>query len=61
MAHQYMPKILRDPHKNPPAHSPTYLMYSPLYQYNSELILMPCHFMSRGKPPALIKSIVQAC
>ena len=29
MAHQYMPKIFPDPHKNPPAPSPTYLMYGP--------------------------------
>ena len=32
MAHQYMPKIFNDPHKNPPALSPTYLMYGPLAQ-----------------------------
>ena len=30
MAHQYMPKIFHDPHKNPPATLPTYLMYGPL-------------------------------
>ena len=31
MAHQYMPKILHDPHKNPPPPPPpTYLMYGPL-------------------------------
>ena len=30
MAHQYMPKILHDPHKNPPTPPPTYLMYDPL-------------------------------
>ena len=30
MAHQYMPKIFHDPHKNPPAPPPTYLMYGPL-------------------------------
>ena len=30
MAHQYMPKIFHDPHKNPPAPLPTYLMYGPL-------------------------------
>ena len=29
MVHQYMPKILHDPHKNPPATPPTYLMYGP--------------------------------
>ena len=27
-----MPKIFHEPHKNPPAPSPTYLMYSPLLQ-----------------------------
>ena len=32
MAHQYMPKIFHDPHKNPPAPLPTYLMYGPLKQ-----------------------------
>ena len=32
MAHQYMPKIFHDPHKNPPAPSPTYLMYGPLLE-----------------------------
>ena len=30
MAHQYMPKIFHDHHKNPLAPPPTYLMYSPL-------------------------------
>ena len=30
MAHHYMPKIFRGPHKNPPAPPPTYLMYGPL-------------------------------
>ena len=30
MAHQYMPKIFHGPHKNPPAPTPTYLMYGPL-------------------------------
>ena len=30
MAHQCMPKIFHGPHKNPPAHPPTYLMYGPL-------------------------------
>ena len=25
-----MPKTFHDPHKNPPAPSPTYLMYGPL-------------------------------
>ena len=30
MAHQHMPKIFYDPHKNPPAPPPTYLMYDPL-------------------------------
>ena len=30
MAHQYMPKIFLDPHKNPPVLPPTYLMYGPL-------------------------------
>ena len=30
MAHQYMPKIFHDPHKNPLAPPPTYLMYGPL-------------------------------
>ena len=29
MAHQYMPKIFHDPHKNPLALPPTYLMYGP--------------------------------
>ena len=29
MAHQYMPKIFHDPHKNPRASPPTYLMYGP--------------------------------
>ena len=29
MAHQYMPKIFLDPHKSPPTHPPTYLMYGP--------------------------------
>ena len=27
MAHQYVPKIFHDLHKNPPAFAPTYLMY----------------------------------
>ena len=30
MAHQYMPKILHDPHKNPPNPPPTYLIVRPL-------------------------------
>ena len=30
MAHQYIRKIFHDPHKNPPAYPPTYLMYGPL-------------------------------
>ena len=30
MAHQYMPKILHGPRKNPTAPPPTYLMYGPL-------------------------------
>ena len=30
MAHQYMPKIFRDPDKNPPASPSTYLLYGPL-------------------------------
>ena len=30
MAHQYMPKIVYDPHKNPVAPLPTYLIYDPL-------------------------------
>ena len=30
MTHQYMPKIFHDPHKNPPAAPPTYLMYGSL-------------------------------
>ena len=30
MAHQYMPKIFHDPHKNPLGPRPTYLMYGPL-------------------------------
>ena len=29
MAHQYMPKILYDPHKNSPAPPSTYLTYGP--------------------------------
>ena len=29
MAHQYMPKIFHDPHKNPPVAPPKYLMYGP--------------------------------
>ena len=29
MAHQYMPKIIHDPYKNPPALPPTYLRYGP--------------------------------
>ena len=34
MAHQYMLKILHDPHKNPLAPlPPTYLMYGPLIEY----------------------------
>ena len=32
VAHQYMPKIFHDPYKNPPAPSPTYLMYGPLLE-----------------------------
>ena len=32
MAHQYIPKIFHDPHKNPPAPSTTYLMYGPLME-----------------------------
>ena len=27
MAHQYMPNTFHEPHKNPPAPPPTYLMY----------------------------------
>ena len=34
-AHQYMPKIFHEPHKNSPAFPPKYLMYSPLY-YDDE-------------------------
>ena len=30
MAHQYMPKIFHDSHKNPSALPPTYLMYGSL-------------------------------
>ena len=30
MAHQYMPKIFHDHHKNPPAPTLTYLMHGPL-------------------------------
>ena len=30
MAHQYMPKIFRDPNKHPSALPPTYLMYGSL-------------------------------
>ena len=30
MAHQYMPKMFHDRHKNPPTPLPTYLMYGPL-------------------------------
>ena len=29
MAQQYMPKIFYAPQKNPPAPTPTYLMYGP--------------------------------
>ena len=39
MAHQYMPKMLHDPHKNSSTLPPTYLMYSPqrkLYTINAE-------------------------
>ena len=32
MAHQYMPKLSHDPHKNSLAPSPTYLMYGPLIE-----------------------------
>ena len=30
MAHQYIPKIFHDPHKNPLGPPPTYFMYGPL-------------------------------
>ena len=30
MSHHYMPTIFHDPHKNPPAPPPTYLMYAPI-------------------------------
>ena len=33
MAHQYMPKIFHDPNKNPLAPPPTFLMYSPLWNF----------------------------
>ena len=33
MARQHMPKIFHDPHKNPPAPPPTYLMYAPLIRF----------------------------
>ena len=33
MARQHMPKIFHDPHKNPPAPTPTYLMYAPLIRF----------------------------
>ena len=33
MAHQYMPKIFHEPHKNPQAPPPMYLMYGPLANY----------------------------
>ena len=33
-----MPKIFHDPHKNPPAPPPTYLMYGPLYKNNTSTI-----------------------
>ena len=29
MVHQYLPKLFHDPHKNPPAAPPTFLMYGP--------------------------------
>ena len=32
--HQHMPKIFHDPHKNPPAPRPIYLMYGPLISYS---------------------------
>ena len=35
MAHQYMPKILHDPHKNPPPPPPKYLMYGPLLMFQN--------------------------
>ena len=34
MAHQYMRKTLHDPHENPPATPPAYLMQGPLYNIN---------------------------
>ena len=39
MAHQYMPKKFRDPHKNSPTPPPppTYLMYSPLSRFVAEI------------------------
>ena len=30
MAHQFIPNIFYDPHKNPPAPPPTYLMHGPI-------------------------------
>ena len=37
MAHQYMPKTFRDPHKNPPTPPPTYLMCSHLSRFVAEI------------------------
>ena len=36
MANPYMPKTFHDPHKNPLASPPTYLMYCPLLTMNEE-------------------------
>ena len=33
MAHQYMPKIFYDPHKNPPAPPLIYLMFGPMSKF----------------------------
>ena len=44
MAHQYMPKIFHEPHKNPPAPRPTYLMYGPLQGSKYTFNLLWCWY-----------------
>ena len=54
MAHQYMPKIFHDPHKNPLAPPPTYLMCGPLFHIMTSasqvlvfLLAMPLQCISK--------------
>ena len=46
MAHQYMPKILHDPHKNPPALPLTYLMYGSLFDLTFKVVILNCRLIT---------------